>query len=159
MPRLKFAAPWVFFVLAPTIAATQVTPSPPVSVTISAPSSDVKAGSELKLDVVVTNTSDEQVGLTTWPEDFRVDVLDSNGKVVGKAQEPGGSTTNRKALNFPAQGSSQGITLAPHGVFRLREDLSKEFDLSKPGKYTVQAIRMYGKTAVKSNTVTITVVP
>jgi hypothetical protein len=107
----------------------------------------------------MTNTSDEQVGLTTWPEDFRMDVFDSKGKVVGKPQEPGDSTTNQKTGNFPAQGSSQGLKLAPHRVHRWQEDLSKEFDLSKPGKYTVQATRMYGKVPVKSNVLTITVLP
>ena len=147
--------------LAVPFAVGQVMPPTqvPISLTINAPSSEVKAGSEFKLDVVMTNTSDEQVGLTTWPDDFRVDVLDSEGRVVGKAREPGESTTNPKARNVLRKSSSPGLTLSPHGVFRLQEDLSKEFDLSKPGKYTVQATRMYGKTAVKSNIVTITVVP
>jgi len=142
-------------------AGAQVAPPAqvPISLTISTPSSQVKAASELRLDIVLTNSSDEPVGLTTWPEDFRVDVLDSKGRVVGKAQEPGESRPNPKAANFPAQGSSQGLTLAPHMVLRLRDDLSKEFDLSKPGKYTVQATRMYGKVPVKSNVITITVVP
>ncbi|HZW81621.1 MAG TPA: hypothetical protein VFF50_14195, partial [Candidatus Deferrimicrobiaceae bacterium] len=66
---------------AASLSIAQVAPPAqiPISVTINAPSSEVKAGSDLRLDVVMSNTSDDQVGLTTWPEDFRVDVFDSNG--------------------------------------------------------------------------------
>jgi hypothetical protein len=71
--------------------------------------SRVKAGSELKLDVVMTNTSDEQVGLTMWPDDFRVDVRDSDGKPVGEAKQAG-----KIQPPIQGQGSSQGMELAPH---------------------------------------------
>lgn len=39
--------------------------------------------------------------------------------------------------------------------------LSKEYDLNKPGKYTVQASRLEadGKTDVKSNVIALTVTP
>ena len=140
------AAPW---------AGSQVTPPAqvPLSVTISAPSRQVKAGSEFKLDVVITNTSDEPVSLSFYPGDFRVDVRDSNGKAVGKVKQAeekdAGGHTNM----------AQARQLAPHEVDRWQETLDRNLDWSKPGKYTIQVTRMYGKTAVKSNTITITVVP
>jgi hypothetical protein len=138
-----------------TFAAAQGTQSAPspISVTISAPSLDVKAGSEFKVDVVMTNTSNERVALTMWPDDFRVDVRDSDGKPVGKAKQAG-----KVQPPIQGQGSSQGMELAPHEVYRWKEIVGKELDLSKPGKYTIQVTRMNGKTAVKSNTITITVV-
>jgi len=126
----------------------------PISVAISASSLEVKAGSELKLEVVMANTSDGRVGLTTWPEDFRVDVRDSDGKPVGEAKKAG-----KVQLPIQGHGSSQGRELAPHEVVRWEEIVGKKLDLSKPGEYTIQATRVFGKTAVKSNTITITVVP
>lgn len=162
MPRYRFIILWAFLVLSPTAQVTwsgQV----PISVTINAPSSEAKAGSELKLGIALTNTSDKQVDLTTWPEDSKVDVIDSQGRIVGKIQGHKESMASPKVPSalraIQGHGSSQGLRLAPQDVIRLQEDLSKDFDLSKPGKYTVQAARMYGKTAVKSNTITITVVP
>jgi hypothetical protein len=90
-----------------------------------------------------------------WPDDVRVDVRDSEGKAVGKYKEvkvpPGHLSLGHN--------SSEGFELAPHEVFRWEEIVDKKLDLSKPGKYTIQYTRMYGKTAVQSNTITITVVP
>lgn len=163
--QLRLAFLLIAYGVAASFAGAQVSPSAqvPISLTISTPSSEVKAGSELKLGIALTNTTDEQIGLTTWAEDFRVDVLDSEGNFVGKAQEPNKSAANPGAGKVPraiqGHSSSQGITIAPRGAFRLEVNLTKEFDLSKPGKYTVQATRMYGKVPVRSNVVTITALP
>jgi len=56
-------------------------------------------------------------------------------------------------------GSTFGDILEPGKSFRQTLALSKEYDLSKPGKYTVQASRFDGKTDVKSNTLTLAVMP
>jgi hypothetical protein len=37
--------------------------------------------------------------------------------------------------------------------------LSKEYDLSNPGKYTIQALHSDGKTDVQSNVISLTVTP
>ena len=152
--QLKFVL-FSIVCLAASCAGSQVAPPPqvPLSVTISAQSLQVKAGSEFKLDVVTTNTSDEPVYLSFYPWDFKVDVRDSNGKAVGKVKQAeekdAGGHTNM----------AQARQLAPHEVDRWQETLDRNLDWSKPGKYTIQVTRMYGKTAVKSNTITITVVP
>jgi len=146
------AAPW---------AGSQVTPPAqvPLSVTISAPSRQVKAGSEFKLDVVITNTSDEPVSLSFYPGDFRVDVRDSNGKAVGKVKQAEEGDAAKAPVPNDCCIMNQPRQLAPHEVDRWQETLDKNLDWSKPGKYTIQVTRMYGTRAVKSNTIRITVVP
>jgi hypothetical protein len=140
--------------LAATFVGAQVAPHPqvPILVTISVPSPEVKAGSELKLDVVMTNTSNELVLLSMYPWDFRIDVRDSAGIAVGETKD-----ANDSAARGLGSGSYQATALPPHKVVRWKETLDKKLDLSKPGKYTIQVTRMYGKTEVKSNTITITV--
>ena len=147
-------------------AGAQVAPPAqvPISVTISAPSLEVKAGSEFKVEVVMTNTSDEPVHLSMHPEDFRVDIRDSDGRVVGKAkvtnefkQKPRAAEDGPPVIEL-AHGSYEEPELGAHKVERWEEIVGKNLDLSKPGKYTIQVTRMYGKTPVKSNTITITVV-
>ena len=49
--------------------------------------------------------------------------------------------------------------LGPDKAIVEKMALSKEYDLSKPGKYSIQALRSDGKTDVKSNTITVTVMP
>jgi hypothetical protein len=50
--------------------------------------------------------------------------------------------------------------IGPGKTSREDADLTEEFELSKPGKYTVQAERLdqYSKGPVKSNIITITLV-
>jgi len=84
-----------------------------------------------------------------------VDVRDSNGKAVGRVKHAEEGDAG-KPYNIVL---GQGRQLGPHEVDRWQETLDKNLDWSKPGKYTIQVTRMYGKMAVKSNTITITVVP
>ena len=56
-------------------------------------------------------------------------------------------------------GSYAGVDTAPGQTRHSEELLSKDFDLSKPGKYTVQDTEWYGSSAASSNTLIITVVP
>jgi hypothetical protein len=141
--------------LGTAFADSQITPAHvPISLTISAPSLEVKAGSEFKLDIVLTNTSAERVLLSMYPWDFTVDVRDSEGNVVGKAKKA--SDSSERTLGW---GSYQGRWLGPHEVVRWTEIVGKKLDLTKAGKYTVQATRTHGNATVKSNTITITVAP
>lgn len=154
---MKSQLRFVFFPLlcgfAPTFASAQVVQPAqvPISLTISAPSLEVKAGSEFKLDIVLTNTSAERVLLYPW--DLTVDVRDSEGNVVGKAKKA--SDSSERTLGT---GSYQGIWLGPQQVVRWTEIVGKKLDLTKAGKYTVQATRTYGNATVKSNAITIIVV-
>jgi hypothetical protein len=70
--QLRFLLFSIVCGLAAPSTGSQVTPPAqiPLSVEISAPSREVKAGSEFKLDVVMTNTSDEPVSLSFYPRGF-----------------------------------------------------------------------------------------
>jgi hypothetical protein len=131
-------------------------PQPSFSLTLSMPETTIKAGSPVMLTISVTNTSDHLV--VVMPP--RIDVYDSEGKPVpetergmerhGKVPHPGGHVT---ALG--------GARMAPGKSGSGSYDLREDFQLSKPGKYSVQAQRYDGRDAkaplVKSNIVAFTI--
>jgi hypothetical protein len=71
--------------------------------------------------------------------------------------EPG--STNAR-VEFPG-GSSSGELLEPGKTVELEQVVPDLFDLSQPGRYTIQAHRSDGTLGgiVKSNIVTVTIVP
>lgn len=148
--------------LGATLAGAQVTQSAqaPISITLSTSASPVKVGSDLNQHVAMSNTSDARVEFGLTPETFVVDVRDGEGKAVDRVKKA------RPVVAKDHVTMEQGITvmaqvqlMEPRATRQFDELLNKEFDLSKPGTYTVQATEWYRKTAVKSNIVTITVVP
>jgi len=128
------------------------------SLVVSTPESTVKAGTDLKAAVTMTNTSDHDIFYRADPSGtllpFAFDVRDSEGKVVSETSK--GLSAHGKNM---AAGSYLGVPIHPGESIHRERVLNKEFDLEKPGKYTVQATRESGSTVVKSNIITITVVP
>jgi hypothetical protein len=148
--------------LASKTTAQVASEKPPFTITISTPQATVKAGLDVKVEATMTNTSDQDVSYAVGVGPIiNVDVRDAEGKPVSETPEgrkihgtdrrdgPGGVLT---VIRIPLK---PGKTLAGESI------LSKEYDLSKPGKYTVQAHRFDGvsMTMVKSNTITLTVTP
>jgi hypothetical protein len=132
------------------------------TVTISIPKAVVMVGTDVKLKVVLTNKTDKDLrygggGPGRGGPVFDLDVCDSNGKAV--SETPRGLTLHGK----DPRGWSGSIFLAvAHPGERIEEELSlnEEYDLVKPGKYTVQLRQRHPKfQAVKSNTVAFTLVP
>jgi hypothetical protein len=149
---------------APSCAQVAQRSQIPLSISINTPSPEIRTGSELKLDLVLTNTSNHPISLSMYPADFRLDVRDREGKVVYRARGTNKSAASAKNGTAPPplivdEGSHQARELRPHEVVRWKEVVSRRFDLNKPGKYTIQAIRTYENTAIRSNIVTITVAP
>jgi hypothetical protein len=143
-----------------------------LKLTISAPGL-VKTGSDLRVNVVLRNVGDQAVNLTSAPKVFngsvgevhfyRATVRDGKGdpavytafgkKIWGEDAAPG------------ALFEGSGILLQP--LNPGEEDkhflmINKLYDLSKPGKYTIQVTRLDlegTKIQLKSNTITVTVEP
>ena len=107
----------------------------PVTVSITTPEKAVKSGSEIRVNITVTNNSDETVrtpkvlGLDRQggqPESANgIDVTDSKGQPLRRL--PGHQSWLSQALKALKPGDSDEDFLI----------LTKLFDLSKPGQYTV----------------------
>lgn len=140
--------------------------APRISIAIKTSQTVVKTGSDVVVQVEMKNISQVDVpdgapladGPTT---SFQWEVRDSSGKQV--AMTDYGLRANH--LDSPNgvprvwAGSFFSAPLAPGKVITQTLALTKEYDLSKPGKYTVQASRGDGQTRVKSNIITLTVTP
>jgi hypothetical protein len=167
----------------------------PFSITISAAQSVFKADSEVRIRLVFKNTSGEEVpyarslgtGVEPQGEIFTdVEVRDAKGELApetkyyrllrGKPDTSANPPAPEKSGEAPATSgrpeprpmfrwSFTGVMLRP-GEFR-EEDIvvSKLYDLSQPGRYTISATRRLSdvttdpnsKLIAKSNTLTITI--
>ena len=140
---------------ASTSVAIAQTAKDPFSITISADKPTVVAGSRVYIRIKLTNMSDHVVDCSSamvgaFDRRYLYEVLDENGKSMIKTDidperyqfcnlDPGESTGNGERL------------------------IRWLYDFTKPGTYTVQLSRFIGNDekqgAVKSNTITITVIP
>jgi hypothetical protein len=143
------------FVLARVdVAAAQTeTSGAPFSLAISVPETTVQAGNNLKIEVTIKNISGHdqfcEIG-NTIP--FRLLAHDSAGGEVRL------TSLGLRAYHF--SGSSFARVLHPGESIHRERLLDEDFDLTKPGTYTVQAAQeLSGTTAARSNIVTITIVP
>jgi hypothetical protein len=156
----------------PAASGTEV----PVSVTLEAPGKPLKAGTDLVLQATVKNTSDHEVLLPTSPglvpEDgfrYKIEALDAGGH---PAQESARVLALRqgKGPRFGNWSSNIGRTLKPGQSLVEEINVTRYYDLSRPGTYTIWVIRplplqvppwaakKYWKGSVRSNTITVTVV-
>jgi len=165
---LRFAPLLALIGLVTSIAAAQdATPATPTaepwfSVTISTPEASVSAGSDVKLNVVFANNTGKDLhsgygGLGRNGPVFDIYIRDSKNMAV--LETPFGLTMHGKNPH-PFSGSVFSATSHPGETIKEELNLSKEYDLSKPGKYTVQVRERHPVfQSVKSNTITITVDP
>jgi hypothetical protein len=152
-----FFAPWQW-------SGAQVVQSvePWFSVAISTPRPVATIGANLKLKIIFTNKTGEDIrygagGPGRSGPVFDLDVRDGEGKLV--SETPRGLILHGKDPR-PWSGSIFSTAAQPGEEIVEELVLSEEYDLSKPGKYTVQLRERNPKfQTVKSNTVTFTLVP
>jgi hypothetical protein len=184
--RLTIFLPLLSLVTAQASAAQErQRPEPALKLVITAPESEIRLGSPVPLKLVLTNISNHDI----WFSGFNVSgpvfkqvplrqidiqVRDSDGKLVAETEF--GKTIHGRSVERPQveppDPSKPGKPLPgpPRDVFMISQpgetlaeesDLSKEFDLSKPGRYTVHAVaRRLDPDAgglVQSNDVTFTI--
>jgi hypothetical protein len=141
------------------------TPKPPFSLRIAAVPDVARAGRPVVLRIVLTNKSSHRTDfaymLTSEGEWYRVDVWDSDGTPVQPNPEPWRRDIDGRRLRAVHVPSTGIARLEPGHTLRDEYPLSQRFDLTKPGRYTVQASRFddQTKTWVKSNKITLTVTP
>jgi hypothetical protein len=142
---------------------TQPTQKPSFSITINAPEEVVNAGSNVALEVVMTNISNQDIAagelLGGAELNYDIDVFDGNGKPAPETsigRKLHGKDPNSHGLH----GSIMSHSLKPGETQKARTFLNKIYDL-QPGNYTAQAQRRdpVSKTIVKSNIIRFTVTP
>jgi len=144
----------------------QVAP-PPFSLTLSSSEKVIKAGSEARLEIVLKNTSNHEFSITkSNAEDraeshYRIDVRDSKGRPVPDTEYA------HTVWNLNSKPTTQFVfsevvhTLKPGESLTDVVVITKLYELSRPGKYTIrisrEISRELGKGTVKSSPFTITV--
>ena len=107
--------------------------------------------------VTISNPSDQDVNISE--KLLKLHVLDHEGNTV-PVPVPEPARDSSKLPKPGAMGSSFiGLLLQPGKSMEFEKVLNKKFDISKPGKYTVQATWQIGATTLKSNKITINVTP
>jgi hypothetical protein len=162
---------WILLILAvacmnPRHAAAQqghVVKEVVYSVRISASQQMFKLGSEIDIDITLTNKTGQTASIY-WPGDnqapddweYEITVLDQSGNMPNRTRlgrnvidhDPGIRVGNGPVL--PNRDVKDGETL------KQKLDLTKFF-VFQPGEYTVELKRREGEKSQKSNKVTITV--
>jgi hypothetical protein len=147
-------------------APKAVPAEPKTAITIKTAQNKVAAGSNVEVDAEIRNISTgnilfgvDQMETTS----FFWDIRDSGNKPVPMTEygikanhaEP----TQEGAPPRVLLRSTFSAELAPGKAVTQTLALTKEYDLSKPGKYTIQASRFDGNVVVKSNVITLNVTP
>jgi hypothetical protein len=135
---------------------------PPAELAITTERPTVKAGSVVAITVHFTNNSKQPIDAsgtfsdaTGLDSNFQFDVRDANGHL-----------TPKRAYQHPELWSAHAIldrVAKPDETLSEEQDISRLYDVTKPGKYVIKASRAIPKEmgggVVKSNAVSITVTP
>jgi hypothetical protein len=159
-----------FVILSLATLAARQTPAPSFSITISTTESTVKVGSKVAITILFKNISQEEVDLAKIPGDHGgefhnvVDVRDADGKLPPETeykQELEGRRSTVNGHHVLPLTSNFTQFLKPGDLMQDSLVITNLYDLSKPGKYTIQIERSddVRKTVVKSNVITVTVAP
>jgi hypothetical protein len=137
----------------------------PFSLTLSAATTSIRQGGELRVKVTMKNMTSHNIGFVvprgddTAEDSYEIEVLDEKGK---PAPDTAFSRDRKEPGRFEA-GSDVIDTLKPGGELKDEAVITKLYDLTMAGKYVVQFSRRVeaeqGGGMVKSNAITITVVP
>jgi hypothetical protein len=136
------------------------------SLTIAAPDEPLKSGGQLVLRVTVTNTWDRTLAFIRSPgpapeEGFRYQVEVRNAK--GQPPPPSAQARALKNKTTATFESRYAYSLKPGESFVDQIDVTKLYDMTEPGTYTISVVREVppaqnlGKGRVKSNSVVVTV--
>jgi hypothetical protein len=138
----------------------------PFSISISTPASVVTAGSDVIVNIALTNTSDREIILQNTMVsrnaaefDYWIDVRDEKGKAAPQTKY--GIKLKGDGVHPPAATASNSIDLPfkPGETVRPRIVVNKLFDLSQPGAYTIQVSRFDPESgaAAHSNIIKVTI--
>jgi hypothetical protein len=137
------------------------------SIVIAGAQEPVKVGSEVKVEIVLKNTSDHEltIGKTNAVSQaefhYLVEVRDDQGRSAPDTEygrRVFGRETKKRTILYWGEAY---FTLKPNQTLEDEAVASKLYDMSRPGKYLIQVSRVVPKElvggVVKSNAVTVTV--
>jgi hypothetical protein len=156
---------FTFLLIFAFVAAATLGQSPaskqPFTIALSIPNSIVKANSPVLITLQLTNTSDHEIPPGWWGQNSLgvieqadvFDVRDGQGRLlVRRTPDP--------KTDFVIGNGAVG-RIQPGESNSFTQDFTRWYDLSQPGKYTIQASRPFSengkKGIVTSNKLTITV--
>ena len=142
-----------------------------IALTLSASEDMVKTGSPITVTVALKNVSDHEI--LYWREntsdaggsEYKVDVWDDKSFTARETKFglalKGRSDSTSLTPDTPVDSSGGWLTLKPGEGLTDKLNVSKLYDLSQPGKYSIQIRRFDEETKsfVKSNKITVTVTP
>jgi hypothetical protein len=148
-------------IILPLCAVSRVhSTTAPFTLTLEAEENAVKAGSEVKVDITLRNSSNRAMYISYGSSelDYAFEVRDSQNRI------PPETEFARKSKGRAYVSSDTVFNLQPgESLPKALVVLTKFYDLSRPGKYTIQVSRAVPKEAgggtIKSNPITITVTP
>lgn len=137
-------------------------PKPPDTLVITVNEPTFKAGSMVAITVHFTNMSKQPMDASgTFSDETG---LDSN--FLFDVRDPKGHLAAKRAYLHPELWSGHAIldrVVKPDETLSEEQDISRLYDMTKPGKYVIQASRAIPKEmgggVVRSNVVTVTVTP
>ena len=145
-------------ILAVCTAGTVTSTTAPFTLILGTEENVVKAGSEVKINITLRNSSNRAIHMNTGSSEIEyvIEVRDSQGTSAPKTD------FGRKANERPHFSSDQIFTLQPGECLpKISLDVTKLYDLSRPGKYTIQVNRLVpkelGSGQIRSNPITITI--
>lgn len=156
----SFLVLWILFAMG-SQSAPPASSSAPFQLTVEPETASVASGDKIVLRITLTNTSEKDLGFrqraradeAEW--DYSIDVRDEKGDAVNQ------TNFGRNRLQIMTMFSARVKTVNPGQSLKEGVTLSKLFDLTIPGRYTVQVSRHAQDNdsgqLVKSNTATIIV--
>jgi hypothetical protein len=133
----------------------------PFSISISAETPVVKAGSDVYINVHLTNTTNHNLD-DSGSIDNRIG-LDPN--LLFAVRDTGGKLVPKRVYKHPelTTGTPVNRTVRPGESISLEQCVSRLYDMSRPGEYVIQVSRRLSDNPkdglLKSNTTTVTVTP
>jgi dipeptidyl aminopeptidase/acylaminoacyl peptidase len=129
------------------------------TITLSAPDNEVQVGSDARVMITLKNVSDHQIlfghkpGMDSPEFSYRIEVRNAAGHVVDETEY------GHEAMQRQQSESRTVDYVQPGGTTVQTAHIAKLVSLNRPGRYTVQVSRKVGSAVVKSNELTLSVVP
>jgi hypothetical protein len=132
------------------------------TIMLSSPQVVVKPGTEIRIEYTIRNISAKTLifnGFGARDYSFSVRVRDSQDREPS-LQKDSTERAFKEGVDLPV-GGARRYYVEPGGSLKTEIILTDVYDLSAPGKYTIQILRPdeTTKTLIKSNTIALTVAP
>jgi hypothetical protein len=159
--RTRLFAASLLLAIGTAIAESNELREVPFSLVISASSNELKAGSDVRVKITITNTSTAPIGVEigdVYP--YTVIVRSADGNPSAETER--GRKLKQKQRNSMDPGlarSQVGEGLEPGQAITDECVVSNFYDMTRPGQYSIQLERIWSRRLVPSNTITVRVVP